>query len=141
MIQVSAQFPEGVSHEVIAQTLAYIGGRIIDAAPVRTVAKSRKVSATKPAADYQDLTVFNKETGEVKRDIDGVTVAKLIAKMDGNRKRFNNSDGRSARRFWTAHELEQVAKRRPDTFAQEYIRAFCSGLSHVKAEYTNGVQA
>lgn len=140
MIAVNVQFPEGVPHEVIAQTLAYIGGRIVDAAPVRTVAKSRKVSATK-AADYQDLTVFNKETGEVKREIDGVTVAKLIAKMDGNRRRFNNSDGRGAGRYWTAHELEQVAKRRPDTFAQEYIRAFCSGLSHVKAEYTNGVTA
>jgi hypothetical protein len=140
MITVSAQFPADIPHEVIAQTLAYIGGRIVDAAPVRTVQSVRK-TAKKQSIDYQDLTVINKETGEVKREIDGVTVAKLIAKMNSARNRFNNSDGRSAGRYWSAHELEQVAKRRPDTYAQEYIRAFCSGLSHVKAEYTNGVQA
>lgn len=140
MIALSVQFPEGVPHEAIAQTLAYIGGRIVDSAPAVQVAKVRKAKAAK-AADYQDLTVYDKETGEVKREIDGVTVAKLIAKMDGNRKRFNNSDGRSAGHYWTEKELAEVQKRRPDCYAQEYIRSFCSGLNHVKAEYTNGVTA
>lgn len=136
MIALSVQFPEGVPHEVIAQTLAYIGGRIVDAAPVRTVAKSRKVSATK-AADYQDLTVFNKETGEVKREIDGVTVAKLIAKMEGARKRAHS----------TVHRVfDDYAKLLPrcrdeQVRTAEYMTRFCSYSRHVKAEYTNGVTA
>jgi hypothetical protein len=141
MNTITVRFPSCVPADVIRQTLAYIGGQVIEAAAVRSPAPVRKVAAKKASIEYRDLTVYDKKTGAVKREIDGVTVQKLIAKMEGNRKRYHNTDGRSSGHYWTATELAEVTRRRPDSYAQEYIRSFCSGLSHVKAQYTNGVTA
>lgn len=136
MIALSVQFPEGVPHEVIAQTLAYIGGRIVDSAPAVPVAKVRKAKAAKaPAVEYQDLTVF--KDGEEVRVIDGVTVAKLIAKMDGARKRAHSTVHRVFDDY--AKLLPQCADEQIRT--TEYMTRFCSYSHHVKAEYTNGVTA
>lgn len=127
-------FPAGVPFEVIAQALKYVGGEIVEraaVAPVRKPAASRKTAA---AVEYRDLPVY--KDGEVIREIDGVTVAKLIAKMEGDRKRRASF---VSRRF---DDYAKLIPRKPEEIrVQEYMGRFCSALHHVPAQYTNGVTA
>jgi hypothetical protein len=129
-------FPAGVPFEVIAQSLKYLGGEIVEGAAVAPV---RKASPRKAAAvqDYQDLTVY--KNGEAVREIDGVTVAKLIAKMDGARKRAHST----VHRVYPDFPAMQERLRKADHVnpAHEYMQVFCQDLRHVKADYTNGVKA
>lgn len=140
MITVTAQFPADIPHEVLAQTLAYIGGRIVDHAPALAQARKVKRAAAKPAVDYQDLPVYR--DGDEVRVIDGVTVAKLIAKMDGTRKRLNNSDGRNNGHFPDFDAMVKRCARDPGAdVAGDYVRLFCQNMRHVPAQYSNGVTA
>jgi hypothetical protein len=135
------QFPAGVPFEVIAQSLKYLGGEIVGRAAVAPVRKAATRKVAKIDADFPPVIARHKETGEIIREIDGITAQKEIAKLMAEVKRGQSSSGRSACSYWTEKEFAAVAKRRPDTFAQEYMHSFCSRLSHVKAQYTNGITA
>lgn len=131
------QFPADIPHEVIAQTLRYIGGAIVaDAAPaVRKVTRK----ASKLDAEFPPVIARHKETGEVIREIDGITAQKMIAKMDGARKRAHAMVHRVYPDFPAmVHRLRNADHVNP---AHEYMQVFCQDLHHVKAQYTNGVTA
>lgn len=128
--------PAHVSIEVINAALAQLG--------VTVAPKVMRQKQPKPAridAGFPEVIVRNAETGEVTREIDGITAQKAIAKIMGEVRRRQNADGRNNAHFPDYDALVAGLERRGVDCAHEYITRFCSSLHHVKAEYANGVTA
>jgi len=111
--------PQDVPFAVIQAALANLGNVTIR--PV--ISKAPKAEKT-----FQEPVIVYKN-GEPVDEINGVEVQKRINKIMAEVNR--QWDGRTKRHFTG---LEYNSKD-PHEVASEYIKQFCSGLSHVKTQY------
>lgn len=125
-MQLSVTVPDGTNIDGVRAALAQFGA-VVKAKPA---AKARSRVDT----DFEPVIVRRKETGEVIREIDGVSVQKAITKLMVEVNKGKNSDGRRK------GDYPQLYKGAPLT-PEGYMLRFCQSRSHVPADYTNGVRA
>ncbi len=138
MNTITVQIPDNTPLPFIVAALMPFGAQVIeDQAPAlpRVSRAPRKPAAKRETQEYREL-IYTRPDGKGGREsveMDGVEVAQRIRKLHAQVAAAWRNDGRSKGSFPQYREDRDTP--------EAYIKAFCSGLSHVPASYTNGVTA
>jgi hypothetical protein len=138
-MQVIVNVPDGTPLPFIVAALMPFGAEVIeDQAPAlpRVSSSPRKPKAKRETQEYRELIYTRPDGngGQEQCEMDGVEVAQRIRRIMAERAAAWRHDGRSKSHF---KPFDPEHGETPD----DYIRRFCSGLSHVPTQYTNGVTA
>lgn len=133
-MQLQVTVPDGTSIDGVRAALAHFGA----------VVKAKPAARIKAQAgqDWEPVIARHRETGEVIREIDGVSVQKAIAKIMTEVNKGKNSDGRHKGDYPNYPAMEQrLAKDPTANPGHDYAKVFCQNLHHKPAQYVNGVTA